>query len=91
MEPPALKELIGKEVLALIPVLHATQPTTITIHGLELGGMWIEHDPTTQKIMRDRNVAASEQTVVLFVPYSGIGYLVGTVEKTALSESAFSG
>lgn len=91
MDGPSLQTLIGKQVSALIPVLHPSTLTEITIHAIEVGGIWIEHNPMTQKILRDTNQAASEKTVVLFVPYSGIGYLVGWIEKTALSESAFGG
>jgi hypothetical protein len=91
MDAPSLQSLVGHEVTALIPALHPSTLTKVTIHGVEVGGIWIEHEPMTQKILRDTNQAASEKTAVLFVPYSGIGYVVGWLEKTSLSESAFGG
>jgi len=78
-------------VLTLIPMLHPSTPTKIVIHAVEVGGIWIEHGPMSQKIMRDTKQPVSENTPVLFVPYSGIGYVVGSVEKTLLSESALLG
>jgi hypothetical protein len=87
---PKLSKLIGQEVMALIPILHPSLPSRVIIHGLEVGGIWVEHDKTTQKLMRDTKLQASPETVVLFVPYSGIGFLVGSIEKTALHESSFS-
>ena len=91
MDAPSLQGLVGHKIIALIPALHPSILTQVTIHAVEVGGIWIEHDPMTQKIMRDMKQAVSEKTVVLFVPYSGIDYVVGWIEKTSLSESAFGG
>jgi hypothetical protein len=91
MDAPSLQGLVGHKITALIPALHPSILTQVTIHAVEVGGIWIEHDPMTQKIMRDTKQAVSEKMVVLFVPYSGIDYVVGWIEKTSLSESAFGG
>jgi hypothetical protein len=90
MDKPTLQTLVGQQIRALIPILQST-PTDIIIRGVEVGGIWIEHDRTTQKIMRDLGQAVSEETALLFVPYSGIGYLLGWMEKIALSESKLGG
>lgn len=91
MEIPQLQKLIGHEILAVIPMLHPTQLQLIRLHGVETGGIWIECETFTQKVLRDMNLPASGKTPALFVPYAGIRYLLDAVDKTALSESAFGG
>jgi hypothetical protein len=79
MEAPSLQNLVGQQVTALIPTLHPSA-LQVTVHAVEIGGIWVEHDPMTQKILRDTKQAASEKTVVLFVPYSGIDWILGRLD-----------
>jgi hypothetical protein len=80
MKAPSLQDLVGQQVTALIPTLHPSALTQVTIHAVEIGGIWIEHSPMTQKILRDTKQAASEKTVVLFVPYSGTDWILGRLD-----------
>jgi hypothetical protein len=81
MEGPSLQNLVGQQVTALIPALHPSTLTQVTIHAVETGGIWIEHNPVTHKILRDAKQAASAKTVMLFVPYSGIDWILALLSR----------
>ena len=43
----------------------------------------------TDEIMKLQGIAASEKTLVLFVPFSQIEFVVGIADTPSLSEKAF--
>jgi hypothetical protein len=82
------EELIGKKVLAMIPLFHSTLLQEITIHGVEAGGFWIECE-NYSKIVLSKLKQPAMKTPIFFVPYQGIDFVMHTLEKLELSEEKF--
>jgi len=88
MEMKRLKSLIGKQVLALIPVIDPNLFQVVTLRGVEIGGLWIESEDMNQKFLRSMGLPAAPMPI-FFVPYVHIKFVMAASEQTALSESAF--
>jgi hypothetical protein len=84
------EDLIGKKVAIVIPMMHEREFQKVIIHGVEYGGLWIEHESFTQTILEGINLSAG-RTPLLFVPYHNIKYALHGIDKIALSEKAFGG
>lgn len=75
MDAPSLEQLIGHELLCVIPIIHATQMQIIRLHRVEQGGIWIESNAMTQTVLRNMNAAAGK-TPLFFVPFEKINFLM---------------
>jgi hypothetical protein len=82
------EELIGKTVLAMIPMFHEKLFQEITIHGVETGGFWLECPNYSKVVLSKLNVPAIK-TPLLFVPYHEIRFVLHFLEKLELSEEKF--
>jgi hypothetical protein len=82
------EELIGKKVFALIPIVNAKTFQQITIHGVEVGGLWVESQQHTKLWLENFDLPAI-QTPLFFVPYHEIRFVVHRLEKLELSEEKF--
>ena len=73
-----LDDLIGKRVLLSL-VNSSADGYTVTLHGVEQGGIWVESRELEQLIGYRRRKAAGLKPArkpVFFVPYAQIGNLV---------------
>ncbi len=85
----SLHGLIGSTIRAMIPIWSPDQtPQDFKLHGVEAGGLWLESQDLTDKLLSDLGIAAAPKTVVLFVPYQHIHFVVGLVDQSSLSEEA---
>lgn len=85
----SLKNFVGEVVVARIPVLDADELSLVKLHGVDANGVWIENQEFTDSMLAKLKLASSKTTLVMFVPYHGIDYIVGSVDSFCLSESAF--
>lgn len=83
-----LEELIGKEIIGMIPMFHEKIFQKITVHGVEVGGLWIEC-PNYSKILVAKLNQPAIKTPLFFVPYHEIRMLLHSLEKLELSEEKF--
>lgn len=83
-----LESLIGKKVLACISMMGNTKLNEIVIHGVETGGLWIESEKYARLWVEKLDVPAI-RTPLFFVPYSGIQFVLHSLEKLELSEEKF--
>jgi len=88
MDRPTLQALIGQDVLVLSPILHPNELQTITILGVEYGGIWLKSEAFSQRILKETELAAA-RTLMLFVPFSLITCIVVAGDTITLSEKAF--
>lgn len=86
---PYLKELIGRLVVMKIPALDESELVFVKLLRLEAAGVWVESHRYNQEMLERYDMPESATTLVLFVPYASVAYVVSSVQKIALSESAF--
>ncbi len=80
-------DLIGKKVLAIVPIFDPKLFSELLIHGVEPGGIWVESPKTTQAWLDKMGVPALHSPI-LFLPYHEIRFVFVPGELT-LSDKAF--
>jgi hypothetical protein len=53
-----------------------------------MSGIWVESKTFNQDMLDKYEIPASITTLVLFIPFSGIDYIISSVECVSLSETA---
>ncbi|MGH2509813.1 MAG: hypothetical protein ACRDHZ_20735 [Ktedonobacteraceae bacterium] len=82
-------ELIGREILILIPKIHQVELQKVNLVGVEAGGIWIESQAAMIVILRTFKQSSSPKTLVFFFPYHEITFAMVGIDKLALDEKAF--
>jgi hypothetical protein len=85
---PALKSMVGKVIIVRIPALDPEEMSLVRLHGVEPNGIWIESQDFTDAMMQKCKLAASTTTLLLFVPFHSIEYVIGSIDALSLSEAA---
>jgi len=89
MDHLTLQGMVGEDILARIPIIDPTKLVTVKLHGVEVGGLWIEYEPLLQTFMNDASAAMSTHRPIFFLPFGKVDFVVGFLESLALSEKAF--
>jgi hypothetical protein len=91
MEPVvrSLKEMIGEFIVARIPVLDKENMVVVRLHKLEKAGIWIESHPFNEAMLERYCMPGSVTSLLLFIPFNGIDYIVSSIQAVVLSETAF--
>jgi len=79
-----LKEMEGDEIVAMIPLLSSETFEVMKLHKVEDYGIWIEHEPTLEKFFKLAKRTAAPKTLVLFVPWSGVTAIFGSLDVPSL-------
>ena len=91
MEQPtvlSLREMVGTLIVARIPTLDKENNVFVRLHRIEMSGIWVESKTFNQDMLEKYEIPASITTLVLFIPFSGIDYIISSVECVSLSETA---
>ena len=81
--------MIGKFIVTRIPALDRENMVLVRLHKVEESGIWIESQSFNETMLQKFGMAASATTLVLFIPFSGIEFIVSSVSSISLSEAAF--
>jgi hypothetical protein len=84
----SLKSMEGECIVAKIRAF-ADDLVLVRLHRVEPHGIWVEHQAFTNRMMRRFGTTSSTTTLVLFVPFAGIDFVVGAVHALSLSEESF--
>jgi len=84
----SLKSMVGEVIIARIPVLDEYEMSLVKLHGVDATGIWIESQEFTESAMKKLKLTTSGTTLVLFVPYARIDFVLGSINALCLSESA---
>jgi len=84
-----LRYMIGKFIVTRIPALDRENMVLVRLHTVEASGIWIESQNFKETMLQNPGIVASVTTLVLFVPFSGIEFIVSSVGTSVLSEKAF--
>jgi hypothetical protein len=83
---PSLREMVGTLIVARIPALDKDGNVFVRLHRVEMSGIWVESKTFNQDMLEKYEIPASITTLVLFVPFSGIEYIISSVECVSLSD-----
>ena len=84
-----LKSMVGEIIMARIPALDKEEMVLVRLHMVEASGIWVESQDFTETVMSRCEIAASRTTVLMFVPFQGVDFILGSIDSIALSEKAF--
>jgi hypothetical protein len=84
-----LKSMVGEIIMARIPALDKEEIVLVTLHMVEASGIWVENQDFTETVMAKCKIAASRTTVLMFVPFQGVDFILGSIDSMSLSEKAF--
>ena len=84
-----LREMVGEMIIVKISILDQDEMTLVRLHGVDANGIWIESQHFTDELMQKCHLSASITTPVLFVPFTNIELILGSVCSLTLSETAF--
>jgi len=91
MEPTtvlSLREMVGTLIVARIPVLDKDNNVFVRLHRVEMAGIWVESKTFNQEMLEKYEIPASITTLVLFIPFCRVDYIIASVECVSLSETA---
>ena len=83
---PSLYGLVGQVVGVMIPFLNQKTTTRVKLHAVESSGLWIESQELTNQLLAENERRSAPATVILFVPFQQIQFVVGTVPVPSLLE-----
>jgi hypothetical protein len=83
-----LKCLEGSMIVAFIPALDRKELSLVRLHKVEPAGIWIESQEFTERMMKQFAAAVSQTTLLMFVPFHGVSYIVSSIKAVSLSEEA---
>ena len=89
MRQKSLKTLVGEVIMARLPVLDKEDMVLVKLHKVEAAGIWVESQDFTETVMTKCKIVASRTTVLMFIPFHGIDYILGSIDSMSLSETAF--
>jgi hypothetical protein len=88
-----LHDLLGQTLIAVIPALDSfggrkNKLLIIKLISVDAGGIWIESQQYTEWVLKIAELTDSENSPILFVPFSSITYLAKMRDVPALSEES---
>lgn len=86
---PDLKSMVGKEIAALVPLLHKTVFQRLKLHGVEQGGIWIESQKFTDEMLAGFGISSAPKTLIFFLPWTQVVTIWGSLDVPSLSETGF--
>jgi hypothetical protein len=88
---PSLQALVGNRTLVRIIAIDEHKPKVVKIVAVESSGIWIEAQDLIQDMMSRLKITATPKTLVFFVPFSGISWIMSSANYPALSEKGLLG
>ncbi|MGH9735807.1 MAG: hypothetical protein ACRD8A_14600 [Candidatus Acidiferrales bacterium] len=70
------KKLVGEDIALVSPLLGSDAPEKVRVHGVDYGGIWIESQKVTDSLLQSTQQTMSENTPLIFVPFSKITFAV---------------
>lgn len=83
-----LRSMVGQMIIVRSSVLHEDDMIRVRLHAVEPEGVWVESQAFTEKMMDRCGVATSISTLLMFIPFARIDYVVGSIRAVSLSEEA---
>ena len=72
-----LSDLVGKVIISLVPAIHPTELQKLKLHGVEDGGIWVEHPEYTSKLLEKAGLNPADQKLI-FLPFQQVTLMLQT-------------
>jgi hypothetical protein len=83
-----LAGMIGEVIIVRIPLLEAERMLLVKLHGVEAHGIWIESQDFTNELMEKFHFSSSRTTLLIFVPFEKVDFIIASLDSLSLSEPA---
>jgi hypothetical protein len=86
---PSLEGLIipNRVTLAMIPWINAERPVEVALHAVEAGGVWIECERLTDRVLKGAHSTMLDHTPIFFVPFTQLIWIAHSVPNPCVSSS----
>ncbi len=89
MEAISLQQLIGKEIIAYVPVMSRTHWQKLKLINVEASGIWVESQNFQEWALETRpDVKMTPKTAVLFFPFQQIVHILSALDVPYVSDRA---
>jgi hypothetical protein len=83
-----LKSMIGEMIVVRIPVLNAEDMILVRLHWVDANGIWIESQQFSEAMLKRVGFTASCTTLILFVPFHKVDFVVSSEKMFCFSEKS---
>jgi hypothetical protein len=80
--------MVGEMLPIHSPSLEPNDLALVKLHALEPAGIWVEYQNYTDRMLKKFQQATSLTTLIVFLPWVKIDYIVTGIESVAISEEA---
>jgi hypothetical protein len=81
--------MVGEMIILRVPVLDPEEMAMVKLHAVDASGIWIESQDFTDAMMKKLQLTSSATTLILFLPFQSIEFILGSKNSLCLSERAF--
>lgn len=82
----SLKDLIGKEIVAFVPIFDKTEWQKLKLVNVENSGIWVESNAIQEWAVKGSGHTATPKTAVFFLPFSQIVFVVDSLNMPWISD-----
>jgi hypothetical protein len=83
-----LAEYVGDMILIRSIPIKEEHPVFVKLIAVDDGGIWIESQDATESFMRQVKRTSLPKTLVYFLPYAQIAWIMGTEDYPSMSEKS---
>jgi hypothetical protein len=84
----SLQDLIGKEIIASIPIFHRTTLQKMKLINVESSGLWVESRTISDSMLKHIGYTYSPKSVIFFLPFHQIAYILESLDVPYISDEA---
>ena len=84
----SLRSLVGEVVIIRSSVINPDDMARVKLHRVDPEGVWVESQAFTDTIMERCNTATSETTLIQFIPFARVDFIVASIDGVSISEEA---
>lgn len=85
---PKLIDYVGHTILIRSIPVNEERPAVVKLIDVDSGGIWVESQDATEHWLTELKKTSSPKTLVWFLPYAQISWILGSEDYPALSEKA---
>ena len=83
---PSLEKLIGQTVIIRSVPIDEQHPAVVKLLAVEHGGIWIESQKVTEHWLSELKLTSTPKTLVWFLPFVQVAWVMSSVDYPSLSE-----
>jgi hypothetical protein len=84
----SFQDLIGKEIIALVPIFHKTLLQKMKLINVEPIGLWVESRTISDLMLKKIGFTYSPKSVVFFLPFHQITFVLESLDVPYISDEA---